>query len=361
MRRLLQAPARLSLALVSAALIANLAAPVVLGAKPSITFGMTMFGDCLAGRATPNATVNVTWRAMNNALKEQGSTASDSHGAWEFCATDPANWVAPLDAVKVSDGSSTRNYLVPNLSMTIDRVTDVVTGTGPAGRTPTICPSWKYSDYGKCHGVRVKPDGTWSYSTDGLGSASVSVNWKSPNGDYLYLHASAPSFNVTLGKSSFSGSVGTPRGHAQVDLNGGSKGAGDAVGDEYGDFSGQLVDNHGHAVTVAAGDHVASSIASDADWIMPQIQATADRVTDIVTGNCQDTGTSRQEVWFDVLHSGHYRGSAVTDLAEDGSFWVDFHDPGFWFSKTNLKKGDRLVISCDQTTNDVAQLKLVVH
>ena len=343
------------------ALVIALALPSsTLGAQPAITFGINMFANCFDGHGAANATVNITWRSADNTLKKLGSTTSGTTGSWEFCAAAASTWVAPNDRIKVSDGTNSRSYIVPNIDMAIDRVSGLVTGTGPAGRTLRLCPSWRFADYQRCHSVRIAQDGTWQYGeAGGIDGARVDISWASPNGDHVYISAHAQNFAVTLGKSTFSGMTGQPRSHAHLELNGGAKATGDVDSDQYGSFTGQFVDSHGHPVTVAASDHVSASIASDADWIMPQIVATPNRVNDTATGNCSTVGRPYYDVEVTVTHSGHYRGSAFADLDPDGNFTADFRDPGGFFSPTNIIRGDRLLVACGLATDDLAQLKVI--
>ena len=361
MKSRLSVPARISIALGSAVLVASLAAPAVLGAPPALLFRLDMYSNCVEGSGAQGPTVNVVWRNSNGTLKAQASTAS-SNGTWSFCSSDQSIWLAPLDKLNVSDGSSTRSYVVPNLSMAVDRVSELVTGTGPAGRTLRLCPYRPFNDFVRCHSVRIAQDGTWEYRDgDGITGATIDIRWVSPNGDELYMSAQSQELNVTLGKSTTSGTTGIPRGMAHLELNNGSKATADVISDRYGQFSAQFVDDHGHPVNVIAGDHVTASIASDADWIVPTISATPDRVNDTVTGVCEQTPTAETYLQVEAVHSGHHRGWALADTDESGNFTADFRDPGGFFSDTNIIRGDRLIISCYQQRVDTAQLKVIVN
>lgn len=56
----------------------------------------------------------------------------------------------------------------------------------------------------------------------------------------------------------------------------------------------------------------------------------------------------------------HFRGAGVADTEPDGTFTLDFHDPGGFWSPTNIISGDRLTVMCMQTTGDAAELKFRV-
>ena len=192
-------------------------------ATPPITFNMDMFGSCVSGSAADGATVNVVWRNSDSELKLQGVADHPySNDFWQLCATDSSTAVMPGDKIKVSDGSFTRNYVVPNLTLHIDRVNDLFTGTGPIGRTIRLC--IQTGDFGRCHAVRVGQDGTWSYadSHDDLIhyriGFSASIDWTSPNDDTLNLFdVNAPFVAVTLGKAKVSGET-DPRADVKISL-----------------------------------------------------------------------------------------------------------------------------------------------
>ena len=167
-----------------------------------------MYGACIGGTAAPSAHIDVIWRDSNGAVKLHGNTTSLNYGLWSACVDDPSTGVMPGDKIKVSDGSSTRSYVVPNFTMRIDRVNEQYTGTGPAGRTIKL--GIPNGDTEHSYGVRVAQDGTWAYKpTYGLGGSFYEVfadaNWTSPNSDRLELWVSLPQIGVTLGKPDFAG------------------------------------------------------------------------------------------------------------------------------------------------------------
>ncbi len=336
----------------------------VAAAQPGITFNLEMLGDCVSGRAAPNSTVDFTWRASNGTPKGQGTTDSTTYGHWGYCSTDPEVWLQPGDKIKVSDGSATRTYVVPDFSMILDRSAAEARGSGPAGRTIRICSTWAlFSDYEKCHSTRVGQNGEWAFHPHGghiYGGVWASAYWTSPNNDTLTVHAQAPRLDVTLGKSTFSGGS-DPRATVDISINWFLTVSGHATGDQYGGFEGQFRNAKHRLVKIVAGDHISSpSLAADEEWIMPNIEASADRTTDVLTGRCFDTGTSDHWLQVTVLHSGHFRGAGVADTEPDGSFTLDFHDPGGFWSPTNIISGDHLVVMCMQNTGDAAQLKFRV-
>jgi hypothetical protein len=338
----------------------------VSAATPQITFDVNLYGSCIDGSSPAGSNVSVVWRSADGTLKDQGA-ATDfyGNGSWEYCSADSSLALIPGDKIKATEGSYSRTWVVPTLTLHLDRVNNLFEGTGPAGRTLRLCIST--GDFGRCHSVRVAPDGTWSYDSNdriihyrvGFGA---DVSWTSPNGDVVYIDGmNAPYLVVTIGKSKFSGETDA-RGSMSVSVNGGA-GTGSATGDRYGDFSGQLRDSQGHAFAVSVGDHVqAPSLASDADWIVPEIDGTADAATDVVSGKCFDTGTSAQAVEIIVWRTGRQVGWVDIGTDSDGTFSINMRTDvdDFMNNPANIKHGDKIVLGCTQNTGDVIQMQFLV-
>jgi hypothetical protein len=359
---------RVAVGLVAASLLAIVALPTgASAATPSITFSMQIYGPCLDGYSAANTNISIVWRDSTGSLKAKGSTMSTSYGSWDFCSTDETVAVMPGDKVNVSDGSYTRAYSVPNLTIQVDRVNSTYLGTGPAGRTIKLfIPN---GDVERIHGVRVGANGTWSFTpAEGLGGSYVVdyiayATWDSPNSDHLEVYAYFPKIGVTLGKADFYGTT-TPFTDVSATISDGSHGQGSAMGDGRGTFSGVFRNSSGNAVSVSPGDHIsAPSLASNADWIVPAIQGSADKTTEIVTGTCSDTGTAATYVGVTIVRpDGHVRAAATWATESDGSFVADFTDYGpFGPQHANIKTGDRVKIDCFQTTGDFARLTFVVR
>jgi hypothetical protein len=359
LRLLLAGPAALAI-LIAALLVPSAAS----AATAPITFDLTMFQECFRGTAAPQATVSLVWRDGQGALKARGTTPSSTYGGyWEFCSSDASESLTPGDQIKADDGTNIRKYTIPNFTIFLDRVTNRATGTGPAHRTPRVCSTFAmFSDYEQCYRVRVGDNGTWSFNphTDIQGGIYASLVWRSPKGDQLYAPTNAPMLRVTLGKAAFSGETAPRQSLHLVDVTNG--GSGYATSNGYGTFSGYLVDSLGHLAPVAVGDHVtAPSLSSDADWIVPDIHAIADKTADLVTGVCGDTGTSSHSVEVTILRHGHYAEGSWEHSAPDGSFTADFNDVSPFGGSFNIRADDRVVVGCEQLTGDFAQMKFIVQ
>jgi hypothetical protein len=346
--------------------VAALALPAGASAvTPVIHFEIYMFQTCFDGWASDYSMASVVWRDSAGALKIQGTMATSEYGFYQLCSGNPDIYVEPGDRIRVSDGVYTRKFTVPNLTLQLDRITDLATGTGPHNRTVRICSNWSEFFYGHgpmCRGVRVGDDGNWSYDppVDIVGGIAAQVTWRSPNDDLTHAEATAPYVSVTLDKAAFRGGT-APAVEIDLAIDGVKDSAAHVKADGLGGFSGQFRDAQNRLAAVRAGDHITSpNLASDEDWIMPDIDVAVDKVTDVVSGVCEDTGTSSHRVVVDVSRNGQRQNGAIVGTDSDGSFAVDFKDLPPFGSSFNIRRGDRISITCMQTTGDRAQLKLSV-
>ena len=255
--------------------------------------------------------------------------------------------------------------LLPNFTVSADRVNNVFRGTGPANRTMGIdYPAGRMADYTYTHHFRPGDDGTWTFNPPELddieGGQFVQLFWRSPNDDRLNAYASAPAVVLVLGRAKFLGST-TPLTSAFFTLRDAATnvklaGASATADPNFGDFDVTFRDSGGSPVAVTPGQRFkALSFAADANWIVPNITGSADKLADTVTGRCYDTGKSSGDFIVTVNRTGHMRGRDFgRSFAPDGSFTVDFsypqESPGY--EPANIKTGDRIEISCMQTTGD---------
>ena len=362
---------KLSPALAAAVIIATLIAPTASAAQARLRFGtdwdgMRIGSNCVRGMgAVPDSTVRLVWKSASGALKVRTEiAASPGSGYWSYCSDTAA--IAIGDVLKVSDELGSRSFTMPNVTLVADRVHDNFRGKGPANSTGELCyHAGLFADYYACVEITSDDSGSWFVRPEELGDLiggiDADVTVQSAKGDWMSAHTTAAWIEVTLGRSRFAGGTTPFRTNkasvrdADTDI---IMGRGTAVSDDYGSFSGEFLDADGNQVKVAAGDRIRSNIASDADWIVPNIEGTADVATDFVNGRCFDTGVSADEAWVTVYRvGGGFRGFSFAYVQEDGSFEIDFSQPdAFMFDHANIKHGDRVSIRCLQTTGDVVHL-----
>lgn len=332
-------------------------------ANAPITFTVNYGRSCVSGNSTASESVTVVWRDRAGGLKAQGT--APSNGFWALCAADQSAVIRIGDTIKVKDSTYTRKLIVPDFSLNIDRVSDLFSGTGPASRTIKVAYAiGLFNDNEQSYNVRVGTDGHWSYDPhqDLPGGQYASLRWTTPHGDELELSGSSPTLTVTLGRSAFSGytaALTDVRVALRDPATSTRKATGTATSDGYGQFGGTFHDANGAAVPVSAGDRLRGlSFAADLNWIIPNVEGTADVATDFVYGRCFDTGVSDYFAQVRVLRPGGFRGASwVFRADETGAFAVDFSQPDeFGHDHVNIKHGDRVVIACYQTTGDIVQL-----
>ncbi len=353
----------LGIALGIGLMLVALVPAVTQAAQAQVIFYIYYGDNCISGRVAPSSTVKVTWLSSGGALKGQDTIATSVGGGWTVCGSD---FLVAGDTVKAKVGTYVRNYVVPSLSIVADRVTDRFYGTGPASRTIKIYyPAGNLADYSEIHGVRVAADGNWSYRPrdidDIWGGLAATAAWKSPNNDVLEYNTQAASVTLKLGSANFTGTI-SPFSDESLTLRSGSTNALLATADTtsgpaWGDFAGKFRNSGSHGVKVMPGQRfVAPSLASDADFIVPNIDISPNKATDVVTGRCYDAGTGTGNYIAQVYRTGGNTRGVLWGYTDDpnGNFVADFSNPHSYpgYSPANIKTGDRVVIKCLQTTGD---------
>lgn len=256
---------------------------------------------------------------------------------------------------------------MPKITLIGDRVNDVFRGKGLANRVGSLFyRAGLTATYGYEAEVTAAADGTWSYSVgdDLIGGIGAEITWTNATGDWMVASGTVPYVAVTLGRSQFAGGA-SPLQNVKVSLKDPAaavvKGRGSAVGGEYGEYAGVFVDANGTPVNVAAGNRLVSGIASDANWIVPNIEGSANVATDHVYGRCFDAEMSYYFASVSVYRYGSERGFSFASPDEDGAFEVDFSEPdGYSFSHADVRHRDKIVIRCWLSTGDIVSTSFLV-
>jgi hypothetical protein len=281
----------------------------------------------------------------------------------EFFFQLPAGATVEIgDRIRASDGTFTRKFTVPDLTIAVNRVTDRARGTGPAQRTIKVGWGGRFGDVFEDHGVRVRPDGTWSFHLpfDVRGGQGIALDWTTPNGDGVHTGGRAAVLIVTLGSPRFIGNSAKPFADVEVDIEGAHDGGWTGQSGEFGGFSGRFRRPNGDLIEVAAGDHIsAPSVASDLDWVVPDVEISADPATEMVTGQCAGTLAV-----IGLYRTGHQRGFVLVSPGDNDEFEFDFSDPfasdyvtGLGANEANVKHGDSLRVECILGTGDSVLLR----
>ena len=373
--QVLQGLRRIGPALAAALILSAAIAPATsAGAGPAtarLTFGVDWDGlrigsPCISGLASANSTVGLVWKSAAGAQKARTNvTAAAGRGFWSYCSDTSS--LAAGDVLKVDDGLGDRTFTMPKITLIADRVNNVFRGKGLANRVTSLYyrPGLLATHYEVAE-ITAAADGRWSYDPgdDIIGGIGAEITWTTAKGDWMTAVGTAPYVAVTLGRSRFTGGT-SPLQNVKVSLRDPAtavvKGRGSAVGGHYGEFAGEFVNANGTPVMVAAGDRFVSGIASDANWIVPNVEGSANVATDFVYGRCFDTGISFYSASVTVYrYGGGERGFSFASPDENGAFEIDFSEPDDGYpvpyDSANIKHGDRVHISCLQNTGDSVQL-----
>jgi hypothetical protein len=311
-------------------------------------------GSCQVAGFAPNGTsVAVTWRGRDRRLKTTQTVTADSFGIWQT-RCEPEEHVEAGDRVRQTIGSHTRVVTVPTLTVVIDRVSDVVSGRGPGGRTLSVYAADVRKD------VTVAPDGTWfaDYAGDFdiLGGESVALQYVNHAHDLIRRFATAPFIRVWRGGSELLGwtepgkavSIGLADGAATP------RGTGNAVGAlGTGAFSGSFTHAHGQPVRPRAGDLIdARDVAADSYFTVPKVAIAADPATDVVSGRCLPHG-----LYLVDVHRRDFTAEWTTGGRADGKgrFSQDL-TPYF-----DIKAGTKVELVCTLPSGDQVARRITVE
>ncbi|HUR16538.1 MAG TPA: hypothetical protein VMZ33_04590 [Candidatus Limnocylindrales bacterium] len=328
----LQTTFRATTAGVLAALVVGAIVPgVVAAATRPVKFDVVMGYSCISGRASDGATVELVWRQTDGTRKARASVpASASGGYWSYCSND-GDVVAIGDSFFAHDGASSHAFVVPELTLVINRVDDVFKGVAPAGDYVRLICGYTngFEPCQRTWSLRVNPEGRWKFRPQWpvAGWQGMSVRWRSDDGDAVTVNARGPYVDVTIGSATVRGAA-RANGPVTVVLRraGSFDVAGTAVttaGAYVGEFRTKFRDSNGNPVKVRVGDWITSDISPDVDFTVPNVVASADASTDLVTGQCPDYSMFVEAV---VMRSGYEDGD--WDWPEEGgSFELDLSWP----------------------------------
>ena len=342
--------------LLIALLVTALVPATAAAAVSPLRFNVYMGDGCIGGVAsTASPGINLMWTGQDGSYKLDSAFLPNPDGTFSTCSFPPVT-VEAGDRIYADDGISTHELIVPQMTLFQNRVNDVYKGRGPAGQmVKLVChlqsgfepcmQTWK---------IRVNPQGMWSVNPhwNVLGRDNMLLQWKSAAGDFVRVWNTAPYLDITLGKAFVTGSgrAGSP---VTVVLKNGStldvRGTAESTASNFdGRFGGRFENQQGGAVVARAGNIVTSTIAPDADFVLPNILGDANAAADLVTGQCAQESSFE----YRVLRNG---------IEYDGRRWFTDVDGSFQADVSGLKVGDRVIIGCEQYTGDWVRKAFVAH
>jgi hypothetical protein len=349
----------------------GLAAPgVVAAATPPTQIDATMGSRCVGHYgSTPGDTFKLVWRDASNALVAKRNVTVDTDGVWSVCVTH--HRLSAGDTLKATNGGGTNDLVVPELTMSVNRVHGYLSGRGPEGEVLRAHCDFS-NGFEPCvwhDGVRVGPNGFWALNLPFPvnGGDAYDVVWRSADNDHVTVLAQGPFVKAELGTANVNGALapGATRTIYLLDASMLRKGKAVVTGSQNGTtdngtFNAVFLDTGGNPVNVLPGDTIdATRLSSDSQFVVPNITATATASNDHVAGQCENTPSSQGYADVSLYRAGRLRG--FTQFQGDGNngvFNFNFRHLGPFDNEANVKPGDRLVIDCVQDGGDGALLTI---
>jgi hypothetical protein len=337
-----------------AALLLVGAVPATVSAAGAISISGDIGGTSLRITAPTDTPLTLTWKSAGGAVKETASFTSSDWGVTYYESVNET-MLAVGDRIKVSDGTNVHVLVVPQLSINVNRERDTLKGTGPAGDVVRLrCSGGPLPGFEGCvwrDRVRVDSTGHWGRHLpwDIRGGAMYHAVWLSASGDRVWTTGVAPFVHVTIGRATFSGSF-RPDKTAHIVVRDGVTldplATGSAVGGSFdGDMSGRFRDAGNAPYRVVPGDRISSDIAADLDFVVPDIQASADAATDTVSGQCFDQQPAAVKI--DLYRNGFHRGYAWDGTDETSHFATYMpHPESLFYNEAVIKVGDHVSVAC---------------
>ena len=372
MKRTRSLAGRSVLVAVLSALFVAAVAPLGVAAAGGIKFGnpegdgLMIGSECLAGRAATNATVDINWKSSTGKLKANVTTVATG-GRWSYCST--SKHLAVGDVLKATVGATSRTFTVPNLTVNVDRAADKFAGKAPASSHLLLTyPAGLVADFEETAHPTSDAQGSWSYvpGDDVAGGIQATVEYTSANDDHVIATGVAPAIQVEI-DSSLLVAIGNPGLKFKVQLrDGGTNALLATAKTKVTDFIaiGDFENTSSEDVDVSVGNRVVdTAVAADLDWIVPDIQASANVSNDHVQGSCPPAGGSSLLASVSIMRNGDDKASGIVTFNEgsDGSFAINFggHANPF-LHPGNIKHGDTLQLVCVISTGDAVVREIAI-
>ena len=346
----------LRVATLAATLIATLALPVAAGTAVPFTFYVTIGSSCVQGTGPVSSTIELTLMDRNNNVIDTDTAESDSSGNWH---QNECFWynINGSDKVRAESGPDSRTFLIPVITTVINRVSDVVSGRGPANSTldlfTRICHTYDCTG-GPSTTVNVGGNGMFSKDYTSLanlkGRDQVQARWTTGSGDQVWgPNRYVPWMSMVIGENRVRGD-GRPNSHVTVKL----KSAGGTLLGTAQDYvtlrsttiSADFNNSSDQPVYPRPGNRVTADFASDATMKIPTITLTHD--SDSVSGHCfknawvyvylENYDPSYE--WTDGYVQSNANGNFSLDLADSDNPSYEFTGTDRWEVDCQNKKGD---------------------
>ena len=350
---------RSRIVLATTLVVLSLLAPAAAQAGgPAFTFWVSLGSGCPEGTGPASSTITLTLMDRDNNFIDSQTVYTDGSGLW---TSDDCFWF-PInggDKIRAESGPYSRTFQVPNLTININRVSDVISGKAPTTGSfhlyTTVCESYQCSS-GPDVNVNVASGGTYARDFTALhnliGGDRAFGRWTSPSGDNVEtFQRYAPRMEFVIGDRNVDGQ-GKPNQTVTVKLKtaGGTLiGSGsDATNSRNTNFRVELKNSSGEPVYPRVGNKATSNIASDASLTVPTITlAMAD--ADTVSGHCFNNG--QVYVYLEHYYPSYDWTDGYTSSNSSGNFSIDIAN----MSNTSFvpAAGDRYEVDCHNAKGDI--------
>lgn len=348
-------------AVIGAVLLAVMAsATPAAAAPPYFTFELDLGNTSVDGTGPANDDVLLQLRDHQGFLKDRAPATTDGTGLLEMTRSFHSI-IENGDSIRAIDGvaAHTRTFQVPRIAANINRVTNVVSGKGPAGNSIDVS-ACVYTSMAGCttdgpYTVPVDTSGNWSYDfspTDLRGDDTVDVEWSDAANDHVRRELTVPFTTVVFGGNDFLGVAG--RGslvHMTLrDHNGVLKAKSQATASPlfgttvlyFGEWRKQS-----YPVNVRAGDRITGTYAPDGTMIVPRVTTTPNAGTDEISGHCFNNALFEVNARHnDGSDSAYYDGTT----GATGNFNIDITTNNATY---DLLANDEILLQCQNSKGDV--------
>jgi hypothetical protein len=313
-----------------------------------LTFDLQIASPCLRGTAPAGQHIELVHKGPNGSVLEFASAKAGGLGRFQTCFN---RWIQGGDIIVGRVAGSQRRFVVPSLTVDVDRAGNIVSGDGPAGAALHIDVRMGPNGF-LPHGhaeADATPDQHGHYAVDfsaqlDIGAGMVASLEATLNGDKVRAYGYALWIVTQRGQSNLYGfakaltriEVRGPDGHLRAEAD---------TGPLSGQYLVLLVDSLGQPVYLRPGDRIVAPGIADADLLIPAGRLNGDPATDTAYGRCMPNAP------FDLWAGGQFTGTTNPS----GAFRMDLT------GKAHLPLGKLESLFCHYPTGDVYQINSQVH
>lgn len=340
-------------AIATSAIAVGVVGVVPAAAVPIVTFNVTVHRSCayLTGPAT--LPVTVSQLTSGGSVVEKATSQFDLSGNTFVCFDD--NFDPGMKVSALTNGM-TRTVTIPKMSVKINRVTDVISGVGPASKKLEVS-IVHYSTF-KAYKTTVinktvSSSGTWSMDTTSavnlIGGDRIGVMYRASAGDNFDLDGTVPFVGVRIASSRVIGSVNagstvtvslkTPTGATRARAHLASAYSAQALDSVF-------MNTSGYGVTARIGDKISSTVATNGTFTISNLTVNVDTGTNVVSGSCLASKPMKIEV---TTPQPYTFTRTFTSCNSAGHYSLDTT------SSVDIAPGDRVVATVRTSSGDTIE------